>query len=593
MKYRAITGKLVARTALHVGSGEGNELADSLLRRDTEGNILIPGTALAGALRSMLTRLAPRLGGDICVELLPPEVRDERDAQGCDCAVCRLFGDVEPGDQAPEGGEEGVSAASRLLVFNALLIDDGRPQTLVRDGVGIDRTTGAAARATGAKFAIETLSANAVFELRIEVREPRSATAEEIEEDLQLVAIALSDWQEGRARLGGDVARGLGAFELRDVRYAEYDLDDEDGLMSFLREPEPWGNVTEGDAWLDDHLQDATAGILGLEDVYEQAREERGLSTTQANRLPITTGWAEWSLTLQAEGPFLTNDATSAAMSGFDHAPLLEQAGDWTNPVLPGSSLRGVIRSHAERIARTLVTNRALAQEGAEGYFLSHCPTCDPLRVGNGDAELESCDSLLRHQKHVSENEEVGVDQLCLACRLFGSTRRGSRLIVEDAPYCGDELPTYKMLDFLAIDRFTGGGAEGLKFDALALWRPSFRARIFLDNPQEWELGWLTLALRDLAEGWLRVGFGAAKGFGKVTVSEGALRLASLKASQPTSGIFAVDELSFGDPALVEKQQRWVEAFNEQVSWQRPEGMRLPADTYFGRVDEVYGGEGR
>jgi hypothetical protein len=68
--------------------------------------------------------------------------------------------------------------------------------------------------------------------------------------------------------------------------------------------------------------------------------------------------------------------------------------------------------------------------------------------------------------------------------------------------------------------------------------------------------------------------------------------LASLKASQPTSGIFAVDELSFGDPALVEKQQRWVEAFNEQVSWQRPEGMRLPADTYFGRVDEVYGGEG-
>ena len=53
MKYRVITGTLKARTAVHVGSGEGNDLADALLRRDTEGTILIPGTAIAGALRGV------------------------------------------------------------------------------------------------------------------------------------------------------------------------------------------------------------------------------------------------------------------------------------------------------------------------------------------------------------------------------------------------------------------------------------------------------------------------------------------------------------------------------------------------------------
>ena len=119
MRYRVITGTLEARTAVHVGSGEGNELTDSLLRRDTKGNLLIPGTAIAGALRAMLTRLAPRLGHAPCVALQPPEKRDARKQKCCDCAVCRLFGDVEPGDERVSREVESASAASRLLVFNA------------------------------------------------------------------------------------------------------------------------------------------------------------------------------------------------------------------------------------------------------------------------------------------------------------------------------------------------------------------------------------------------------------------------------------------------------------------------------------------
>jgi CRISPR/Cas system CSM-associated protein Csm3 (group 7 of RAMP superfamily) len=134
MIYRVITGTLKSRTAVHIGSGEGNELADSLLRRDTEGNVLIPGTAIAGALRSMLTRLAPRLGGGVCVAMLPQEEREAREGQkGCDCAVCRLFGDVEPSDEAGGGEEGNTSAASRLLVFNANLIEDLVASTLIRD----------------------------------------------------------------------------------------------------------------------------------------------------------------------------------------------------------------------------------------------------------------------------------------------------------------------------------------------------------------------------------------------------------------------------------------------------------------------------
>lgn len=64
MSYDMVTGRLVSRTAVHVGSGEGAGTTDALLRRDAQGRLLIPGTALAGALRTIATRLAHALAID-------------------------------------------------------------------------------------------------------------------------------------------------------------------------------------------------------------------------------------------------------------------------------------------------------------------------------------------------------------------------------------------------------------------------------------------------------------------------------------------------------------------------------------------------
>ena len=44
--YQALTGELVARTALHIGSGQESGATDALCRRDAQGRYLIPGTAL-------------------------------------------------------------------------------------------------------------------------------------------------------------------------------------------------------------------------------------------------------------------------------------------------------------------------------------------------------------------------------------------------------------------------------------------------------------------------------------------------------------------------------------------------------------------
>ncbi len=64
MTFRAVTATLRLRTALHIGTGQDSETTDDLLRRDARGRLLIPGTAIAGALRSLATRLAPRFRGE-------------------------------------------------------------------------------------------------------------------------------------------------------------------------------------------------------------------------------------------------------------------------------------------------------------------------------------------------------------------------------------------------------------------------------------------------------------------------------------------------------------------------------------------------
>jgi len=394
------------------------------------------------------------------------------------------------------------------------------------------------------------------------------------------LAVGLAEWEAGRLWLGGNVARGLGAFSLENLQFKRFPLDTAEQVLAFLKSDEPWEQAQTQPGWL---------------------QQKTGMLSPTANHRDVpgvARGWVEITGTLQAEGPLLTNDTLVSGMTGFDHAPLLAQLGDWRKPVLTGAGLRGVLRSHAERIARTLATLQSWDshqdREQRKQHFLSRCPACSPVE-SRKDAPLASCDTLLKGQ--IPSNKLVDDEHLCLACRLFGSTRRGSRLIVEDAHYAGEQPPKLKMLDFLAIDRFTGGGAEHLKFDALALWRPAFTLRLHLENPQAWELGWLALVLRDLEEGWLSVGFGAAKGFGRVQLQDWKATFGYLTPEDlPTgldesgkSGIFKTAEVQGGSDGWRKVARDWVKAFHQQVgNFERTELPRLAEDSYFGKVDDLY-----
>lgn len=610
MTFRAITARLTLRTALHVGTGKDTETADDLMRRDARGRLLIPGTAIAGALRSIATRLAPRFNKERLCQAPPlptvvdvharaPRFDKERPCQAltgtqskeaCQCLVCQLFGDVNPREDTEK------ATAARVLVYDAVL--DTSPAVLIRDGVGIDRVTGAAARREQIKFDYEVLPAGTTFKLRLEL-DPRLGNEEKT---LPLLAAALAEWEQGRGAVGGRVGRGLGAFDLTDVQWIERDLTQTDVLIEFLRTGPPW-DANDGDRdWLASKVEAA-----------------RRLITPYTGNLPVARSWALAEFTLAATGPFLTHDLTQAGRSGFDHAPVLAAYEKGAKPVLPGSSLRGVLRRQAERIARTLATfaawDGAQDAESRKAEFLKTCPACNPLTAKTDDP-VASCNSLVKAKLSSDERrklEQQGAEEkLCLACQLFGSTWNGSRLRVEDAPFVGEKVET-KALDFLAIDRFTGGGRDTAKFDALVLWKPKFRVRLFLENPQPWELGWLALVLRDLHDGLITVGFGAAKGFGQCRIEDEKLTfgfLADRDFPLPAndSQALAVQQAITVGRRLLETQggvsgvyrtltsdqtaqedwvalaEGWVKAFNEQVA-DHQHAFGLKKDSYFEQVD--------
>ncbi|MDD3581427.1 MAG: RAMP superfamily CRISPR-associated protein [Desulfobacca sp.] len=195
---------------------------------------------------------------------------------------------------------------------------------------------------------------------------------------------------------------------------------------------------------------------------------------------------------------------------------------------LPGTSLRGVMRSHLERIVRSAVPDRLLC--------------CDPLQ--QKAAPDQGCSSWL--DNHKGQGTGYAYKHSCVVCRLFGSTAQASRIRIADSPTV--TVPAEKMSyrDHIGIDRFTGGVCSGANFRDLVIEAGvSFQNEIMIRNFELWQLGLLAYVIRDLycwEDGRIRMGYGKSKGYGQVqgevgevsisyygpSVSGGSMRLKDL-----------------------------------------------------------------
>lgn len=226
-------------------------------------------------------------------------------------------------------------------------------------------------------------------------------------------------------------------------------------------------------------------------------------------------------LTITPDGPILIKSGLPT-ISGPDMAFVTTWRNGAQEVYLPGSSLKGTLRSHAERIARTL--NPASA--------------CNPFGEANEPgASCGLCFDARRKAKEQGLEGPRAYADSCLICRLFGSTWFAGRLATEDG-YAVGKPPRPEQRDGVGIDRFTGGAAHGVKFDLEVVTDGTFATRLHLRNFELWQLGLMGFVLADLADGLIRVGAAKSRGLGRVRGRVSRVRVDFLgpKAPRPVDG---------------------------------------------------------
>jgi CRISPR-associated RAMP protein (TIGR02581 family) len=204
-------------------------------------------------------------------------------------------------------------------------------------------------------------------------------------------------------------------------------------------------------------------------------------------------------LTIEPAGPILIKAGEGASDPTKPDMSFVRTMRNGKETVyLPGSSLKGVLRAHCERLARTVQGSRVLA--------------CNPLA---GDA----CGEKLKDKKLPAT--KVHADS-CFLCRLFGNTNLASHFRISDA-YPTTECRTEER-NGVAIDRVFGSVAVG-PFNYETVTSGQFQTTLYIKNFTLAQLGLLSLTLRDLAAERVRLGFGKSRGLGAVTARVDELTL--------------------------------------------------------------------
>lgn len=389
----------------------GPDQSQVVLDLDPEGQVHLPGTSLAGALRELA-----------------------RERRGDELAV-NWFGPILSGTEAE-------AKASRVWVLGSQRLD--RADTQLLSSTRIDRARGAAAGNT--LRTEEVLPAGARFEVFLRWDD---AFDGELAELAELVAA----W---RPLIGRGISRGRGRCAVESVRYGTLQLSDPADLLRWLTAhgPELARQVASTPV-------EAPAGDAGDAPLFQVAARIVG---------PLRIG-------------------TGNKPEPGSREPLrLQRTKPGGPPVVPGTTLKGVFRSRAEFILRSVIGEPAACLPGTCGK----CWTCQVFGYGGG------ADT--------------------------GSTSVGSRAAIRFADAVVS-APVEATRAHIAIDRFTGGVLDGALYAAEGLEAGTFTIEADLlpgpaaETRRPEIAAVFRLVLEDLNDGIIGIGAATTRGYGSVQIA--------------------------------------------------------------------------
>jgi CRISPR/Cas system CSM-associated protein Csm3 (group 7 of RAMP superfamily) len=302
-----INGRLVMKTALHIGGGNDvSTVTDSPVVRLPMGEPYIPGSSLKGAFRAAVERFVPLLPGYRTCQLADDDRnclsarrneawgeayqvlkrsvgRELRNSEG-QSALDVLRDAVEALGGPPEGLRaldwpdwlgKSITDDHLLALLEILLCDTCRTfgsvhlasvaafhdlpvegqwyqGFQVRDGVGIDRDSERAKPQI--KFDFEVVPPDSAFAFSLVLESPSAR-------DLALVALGLQEFMDGMVSIGGIRSRGLGRCKLEDVKVSSVNLTDPKALVAYLTSRTM--RVESGETFVATHLAQVIAKVEG------------------------------------------------------------------------------------------------------------------------------------------------------------------------------------------------------------------------------------------------------------------------------------------------------------------------------------------
>lgn len=352
------------------------------------------------------------------------------------------------------------------VIMKGLIVEDSRSSCTmppeIRYRIRLNPHTGTVDE--GALFDMETGFQGITFPFRLYIETPNLIIDKKLKEVLSL-------WQSGHAFLGGNSGAGLGRFILDYAKYQKWIVKNAKKYTAYLL-----CRGYAGTTMLDLNSWDSLEIMGNSDDDFFQ--------------------WEKIAIKININSPLLSRDVIRAMLDKRNpdavmfRKAILAQGKENSQfsefeyrYAIKGESFRGIIRN--------AVAKGEYGQK-EKVYDIDH----------------EECD--------------------CIQCRLFGSVHKQGSVRFEDLEvtnFTADNNNDIKM-DHVAIDRFTGGGVDQMKFDDYPL--PGSKDKTLTLKGSVWikkgidEEGKeaLCLSFADLRDGFLTLGGLGAIGYGSVETVE-------------------------------------------------------------------------
>ena len=413
-------GELVLDAPLLIGSGGSEEgnQIDIHVLRDKDGIPYIPGTSLAGVLRAFVEADDAKTGA-------------------------LIFG--TPQDSH---GKAALELQSAISLYDVQLSD---AKTIVRDGVSLDGATGVAL--AHHKFDYEAIDSGAHGPFRMEII-LRGIHAE-YEKDIKKVLERLRGRLLGGFYLGARTTKGFGRVHLKDIRVDTYDFSNPKDVISWLRPKR---------ANAEDHAE------------YIGDTEKRVYAESD---FVIDADFAIAHSLIIRDYDKSARDAASHDETSISAVMKRDSRGNY---IIPGTSLKGVLRHRAAYIVRQL---------GSTGDF-------DAAEAFVERMMGPSPETMKKHPNEAKKRSDFVVDEAVISQGVIEADQSRNR-----------------------IDRFTGGTIDTALFTTKPIWQKNHgesvvRLHFGVKDAEEWEAGLALLLLKDL---WLgRTAIGGEKSIGRGTL---------------------------------------------------------------------------